>query len=207
MKKRIWTILCCCFFLSIPAISFGASGWYGSINAGMGIVPDGDIDVTIVGEGSGTGELSYDAGFTLGGAIGYMMEQFRVEGEISYQANDIDNISGPGGSESLNGDVSALTFLANGYLDLATGGPLTPYITAGIGYSNVEADIEGGSDDDNLFTYQLGVGLGYAMSETVTLDLRYRYLGFEDYEYSDAEGSLSAEISSHNITAGLRFVF
>ena len=216
MKKRICTILCCCFFLAIPAISFGASGWYGSVNAGLAIMPDGDIDVTVdipdFIVGSGTAELAYDTGFTFGGAVGYMMENFRVEGEISYQTNDFDNISGPGGSFPVDGDISALTFLVNGYLDFDTGGPMTPYITAGIGYSNVEASIEGGSEDDNVFTYQLGVGLGYAMSETVTLDLRYRYLGAEDFEYSEVEpglgsASIDVEIASHNITAGLRFAF
>jgi len=136
------------------------------------------------------------------------MEKFRFEGEVSYQKNDMDKISGPGGSLSVNGDVSALTFLVNGYIDFTNDTPWSSYITAGIGYSKVEADIEGESDDDNLFTYQLGIGIGYAISEKMTIDLRYRYLGFEDYEYSEVGvGSLSAEISSHNITAGLRFAF
>jgi opacity protein-like surface antigen len=145
---------------------------------------------------------------SIGGAVGYMMEKFRVEGELSYQTSDIDSMSGPGGSVSFNGDISALTFLVNGYIDFATGGSWTPYLTAGIGYSKVEADIESVSDDDNLLAYQLGFGIGYAMSETVTLDLRYRYLGFDDYEYSEVGvGSLSVEASSHNLTAGLRFAF
>ena len=207
MKKIVFGLIGC-FFLALPAVCLGATGWYGGVNAGLAIVPDGDLDLSIPGLGSGTAELSYDSGFTVGGAAGYMMEKFRFEGEVSYQTNDIDSLSAVGESISVNGDVSALTFLANGYFDFATGGPLTPYITAGIGYSNVEIDIEGESDDDNLFTYHLGVGVGYAMSEQVTLDLRYRYLGFEDYEYSESGvGSLSAEVSSHNITAGLRFAF
>ena len=213
MKKIVFGLFIC-FFLALPAISFGATGWYGSVNAGVGIVPDSDIDETAAGLGTISAELSYDTGYTVGGAVGYMMEKFRGEGEISYQANDMDSISIPSlGSISVNGDVSALTFLVNGYLDFATGGPLTPYITAGLGYSKVEADMEGESEDDNLFTYQLGVGVGYAMSETLTLDLRYRYLGFEDFESSYYEPSLgttvteTVEISSHNITAGLRFAF
>jgi OOP family OmpA-OmpF porin len=207
MKKIVFGLIGC-FFLTVPALSFGATGWYGSVNAGVGIVPDGDLSLTIPGFGSETAELSYDTGFTVGGAVGYMMENFRVEGEISYQTNDMDSLSAYGVSIPFDGDISALTFLVNGYMDFATGGPLTPYITGGLGYSNVDATIEGESNDDNLFTYQLGVGVGYAMSERMTLDLRYRYLGFEDYEYSEAGiGSLSAEVSSHNITAGLRFAF
>jgi len=212
--KKIVFILVLSFFLVLPAISFGATGWYGSLNAGVGMAPDSDIDETAPGLGTISGELSYDTGYTVGGAVGYMMEKFRGEGEISYQANDMDSISIPGlGSASVNGDVSVLTFLVNGYLDFATGGPLTPYITAGIGYSKVDADIEGESEDDNLFTYQLGAGIGYAMSEALTLDLRYRYLGFQDFESSYYEPSLgtnvkdTVKISSHNITVGLRFAF
>ena len=207
MKKIVFGLIGC-FFLALPAVSLGATGWYGSVNAGLAIMPDSDFDVNIVGFGSGTADLSYDTGFIIGGAVGYMKEKFRFEGELSYQTSDMDSLSGPGGSVSINGDLSALTFLVNGYFDFATGGPLTPYITAGIGYSSVDVDFEGASDDDNLLTYQLGFGVGYAMSETVTLDLRYRYLGFDDYEYSEVGvGSLSVEASSHNLTAGLRFAF
>ena len=48
------------------------------------------------------------------------------------------------------------------------------------------------------------------MSENVTLDLRYHYLGAEDFETSESvpgfgSGSLKPEVSSHNIAAGLRF--
>jgi len=60
--KKIVSVLIGCFFLTLPAISFGASGWYGSVNAGLGIVSDSDIDVTITGLGSGSGKLSYDTG-------------------------------------------------------------------------------------------------------------------------------------------------
>ena len=206
MKKIIFCTTAC-LFLAVPTISFGASGNYASINAGVAIVPDSDLDVTIYGLGSATEELSYDSGFTIGGAVGYMVENFRFEGELSYQTNDMDSLSAFGLSGPVNGDISVLTFLVNGYFDFATGGPLVPYVTAGIGYSNFDVEMDGDSEDDNLFTYQFGLGVGYAINEKVTLDLRYRYLGFEDYEYSDATGRLSADISSHNITAGLRFAF
>lgn len=202
MKKGILGLVFC-FLLVFPALSLAATGWYGSVNAGVAFVPDSDVDFTFSDMGSGTGELSYDTGYTVGGALGYMMDQFRVEGEVSYQSSGIDIFSAYGESESVSGDITALTFLVNGYFDFATGGPWTPYITAGLGYSNVEVD----SDDDNLFTYQLGVGIGYAMNEKITWDLRYRYLGFEDYEYSEWGDSVSVEASSHNITLGVRFAF
>jgi opacity protein-like surface antigen len=216
--KKIVFVLIVCFLLALPAVCLGATGWYGGVNAGLAAMPDGvnyfhpfphsNLPEQFVFALTTIPLPTYDHGFTVGGAVGYMMEKFRFEGELSYQTNDMDSLPGPGGSLSLNCDVSVLTLLTNGYFDFSTGGPLTPYITVGLGYSNVEIVIEGESYDDNLFTYQLGIGVGYAMTEQITLDLRYRYLGFEDYEYSESGvGSLSAEVSSHNITAGLRFAF
>jgi len=210
--KKIVLILVLSFFLVLPAVSFGATGWYGGANVGVAMMSDSNLDMTLSGFPPLSAELSYDTGYTVGGAVGYMMEKFRVEGELSYQKNDIDSLSAYGQSESLNGDISAFTFLANGYFDFATGGPLTPYITAGIGYSKVEVDFEGETEDDNLFTYQIGVGVGYAMSDATTLDLRYRYLGAQDFESSDYDpnlgfGKISAEVASHNITVGFRFAF
>ena len=160
--KKLMTSLILCGLLVFPAMSFGASNWYGSVNAGVAIMPDSDVDADIVGEGSFSADLEYDTGFVIGGAVGYKMDKFRIEGAITYQQNDIDKLSAGGESESLSGDISTLAFILNGYLDFPTESPFTPYITAGAGYAKVEADIEGGSDDDNLFIYQIGVGVGYA---------------------------------------------
>jgi opacity protein-like surface antigen len=99
--------------------------------------------------------------------------------------------------------------LKDGYFDFPPEGtPLNLYITAGIGYAKVEADIEGSTDDDNLFIYQIGIGSGYALSESVTLDLRYSYMGGQDYKYSEAgEGSFEASVGSHHFTVGIRKAF
>ena len=53
MKKRVLGIICCCFFLALPALCLGAgSGWYGSINAGVGFLSDSDVDVDGVFDGT-----------------------------------------------------------------------------------------------------------------------------------------------------------
>ena len=83
-----------------------------------------------------------------------------------------------------------------------------PYITAGIGAARVEFEMTDSPDyDDTVFAYQVGIGAGFAVSETVTLDCRYRYLGAEDAEFSYQLGDLEVEMASHNITLGLRMAF
>ena len=84
MKKYLGILTCCCFLLAFPALSLAASGWYGSINIGGAWLADQDWDM----DGEFLGEAEWDTGYTVGAALGYMMDAFRVEGEIAYQTND-----------------------------------------------------------------------------------------------------------------------
>lgn len=212
MNKRLITIMCCCFFLGLPAISLGglgAPGMYGSFNAGVAMPADGSMTIP----GVGSAELEYDTSFTLGGAIGYRTGDYRLEGEVAYQNNEVDrieNISLPAdvdGTILSSMEASVLTFLLNGYVDFYNGSAFTPFFTAGFGFARIDGEmtVDGVSDDEDdiVFAYQLGVGAGYAVTETVTLDCKYRYLGTIDPNFGDVE----IEVASHNITAGIRVAF
>jgi opacity protein-like surface antigen len=210
MKKNIVGSVCGFFLLALPVFSFAASGFYGSVNAGVSMATDSDVSWVEDGS-SGTETWEYDTGYIVSGAVGYMIEKYRVEGEVIYQANDVDTVDGFSISP-ISIDTNALSFLVNGYLDFDTGSIMTPYITAGIRASRVEADIMGLLEfDDTVLGYQLGVGVGFAMSEAVSLDFRYRYLGAAEAEFNyNVEGSTvrsEVDIASHNITAGLTMAF
>ena len=201
MKKDAIGTICCCLFLAIPALCFGAGGntWYGSANAGVAIATDSDLKVT----GSPTVKMEYDTGYTVGGAVGYMLERFRIEGEISYQANDVDKIDGLS-LDPLSAEAIALTLLVNGYWHFYTGSGFIPYITAGLGATNIQFEMTNEPDeDDTVFAYQLGLGVWFRLSETVALDCRYRYQGAADAEFTDAE----IGVASNNITIGLVVAF
>jgi opacity protein-like surface antigen len=60
-------------------------------------------------------------------------------------------------------------------------------------------------EDDTVFAYQLGVGTGYAVTETVTLDCKYRYLRTEDFSIEG--GDVEVASPSHSITVGIRVAF
>jgi len=198
-----------CFFLLLPTISFGASGMYGSFNAGVTMPRDDDIT-----NGSTWFELEYDPGFTVGGAIGYKIKDYRLEGEVAYQNNEIDrieNMSLPvdiGDGEILSSmEASLLTFLLNGYIDFENGTAYTPFFTAGFGFARIDGEmtVEGVTDDedDTVLAFQLGVGVEYAMTDTVTLDCKYRYLYTDDFDFEDVE----LGVTSHNIIVGIRVAF
>ncbi len=60
------------------------------------------------------GNISFDPGWNITGALGYDMGMFRVEGEIGYRMIDVDEVTIGGVLFPADGDVTALTFMANG---------------------------------------------------------------------------------------------
>jgi len=96
-------------------------------------------------------------------------------------------------------DGYALSFLANGYVDLGTYVGLTPYVGAGLGYTYVNwdtlsdstfcvggtcpaipfAQTTHGGDDSWRFTYALMAGVAYDIDQDLKLDVGYRYRHIE----------------------------
>jgi opacity protein-like surface antigen len=197
MKKKALLVVVVSLFVASPVM--GGNVWYGSVNAGSALMTDSDLKVT----GVPTVKIEYDTGYTVGGAVGYMMDSFRIEGEVSYQANDVDKVDGLS-LDPLSAEASALTFLANGYWHFLAGSRFVPYVTAGIGVTNIQFEMTDELDeDDTVWAYQLGVGVWFKLSETLALDCRYRYMGAANAEFTDAE----IEMASNNITIGLALAF
>ncbi len=196
-------------------------GFYGSIHGGYVDADDHEFDfnpATAV-------DTELDAGYGIGGAIGYDFGPvadehvgFRIEGEITYRENDVDthNVQALGGAQPAStGDVSALSYMANGYVDLHTGTRLTPYLGAGIGMATVDFNGYGIQavpdvldDDETVFAYQAIVGLSVGLTERVSLTGDYRYFATDDIEINTAANNATeTEYDSHNLMVGLRVKF
>ena len=217
MNKKIITIICCCFFLVLPAVSLGgqgATGMYGSFNAGVAIPADGSMTIP----GLVSAELEYDTSFTVGGALGYRLGEtgdYRLEGEVAYQNNEVDRIANISLPVDVDGAIlnsmedSVLTFLLNVYIDFNYGSAFSWFVTAGAGFARIDGEmtVDGVNydEDDTVFAYQFGVGAGYAVTETVTLDCKYRYLRTEDFNIEGGEVEVARP--NHSITAGIRVAF
>ena len=209
MKKNLLIIFVfvLAFHLSTPVYS--AEGLYVSGNFGFAMASDSDLtDSTVPGV---TVNTEFDTGPALGAALGYDFNKFRVEGEISYQKNDVSQIGSQGVLLNNTGEAVAFSFLINGYYDFINSSAFTPYISAGLGFAQVEFNnldisglgFSGSNNDDTVFAYQLGIGIGYAVTEKVTIDVRYRYLDTEDSEYDTTK----AEFASNNVLFGMRINF
>ncbi len=194
--------------------------WYASVNAGVTLLDDADFTDTFAA-GSATGSIDFDPGFGLSGAAGYSWGNFRLEGEISYRKNgldevQVDTLSVAGvlftslGTFDIDGDTTALGFMANGWYDVDTGTPWVPFLGAGLGVARLNIDIESIAgvattydESDNVFAYQAGAGVGYKVTPTTTVSLSYRFFGTADPEFDDGVDKVDTEYSSHNIMVGI----
>jgi len=207
MKKYTGAFLYCTFALLLAGAANADGGFYLGGNAG--IAYGSDIDGKSPAS-SFTNKL--DPGLSLGLEAGYGFETLRLEGELIHQKLGYDKIQAPTGAYvPASGDMIGLSFLLNGYYDFAKESTLAPFVGVGLGLSKVEVDdlhAQGWTSklsvDDTVFTYQISAGVGYALTETVTIDGRYRYLATSDPEF---EGDVVYEFASHSVLIGIRFAF
>ncbi len=213
MSKRLsffgLLILLTTVWVSSSAIADTKDGWYVSGGAGVAVVSDLDWNTA-----TSSGDSELDAGYVVQAAVGYKFGMPRVEAEVSYQKNDYDKYKIGGTTTSAGGDVSALNLMVNGYVDIANESSFTPFVFCGLGISNVEAELTNGgttifNDDDTVFAYQVGVGVGMDVAPQFMIDLRYAYFGTSDPDLTDPTGATQyeTEFSSHNVTLGLRYSF
>ena len=196
------------------------SGWY--LRGDVGYVFDKNIDgvdytftdpVSLLEESASFTSASIDTDFTWGGGFGYRFtDYFRADATVDGFRADFNGSTASdetcGGlpnddttcrSEN-SSEVSAVSVMANGYVDLGTYVGFTPYVGAGAGFSYLSWDdlndttycVDGGVDvcvppgatvgstshaGENgwRFTYALMAGVAYDISKNFKLDVGYKY--------------------------------
>ena len=205
MKKLFVVVLAGVFSLGLAKVSWAAG--YIAGNVGMVHVEDSEInDPDLSAMGILGAEISFDNGVGATLASGVTTDILRFEGEFSYRKNDMDeiSISAPvSGSIPVNGEVEAMSLLANVYKDIDTGSAIKPFLGLGIGFSRVDGDMEGDSESDTVFAYQVILGTGIAMNESTSIDISYRYFATSDPEFD----TTTVEYATHNFMLGVRFAF
>ena len=182
---------------------------YGGAWAGVFSVASNDMDKSGVDV-----DLDYDTGYAGALLIGYDFGTFRLDLEGSYRTADVDKIEINGTKAgSANGDIEIKAVLLNGYYDFVTGGNMSPYVGAGLGWAKVSyesVDANFGKlvdDDDTVLAGQLSAGVLFALNKSVVLDIGYRFLATEKPDLSTSLGNVDAKIISHTVIAGLQFNF
>jgi len=132
------------------------------------------------------------------------------------------------------------TYFVNGYYGYNATDKIKPYIGAGIGASNVKSNLSWLQEVDadtmyfvkesqsNMdFAYHFDVGVAYSITDSVTLDLGYRYSNLGTFEVTaknmasnayitqafgldEIIGGISemkADLTSHEVMLGVRYTF
>lgn len=177
-------------------------------------------------------DLAMKNGFGFAAAAGYGADVgLRGELEIGHRSVDFEEfdgvrVSGPAinanfdGKFPYEGNVRLWTVMANGIF-AAEIWRVRPYFGAGVGVAFAKATedaqsatvvvdgneqtigTEGGDANDTLVAYQAMLGVGYPLSEAVEVRLGYRYFATAEGEFD----GFKASFGSHNIEAGIRFLF
>ena len=222
----IGTIMVAAIVVAAPPARAAEGDWYASLYGGGMFLENannlGNSNTLNFHSSTNTG---YDARVAVGV---YRAPQVRVEGEIGYRRASLDRLSvdndaGLGaaagmaplsGSLSASGHVSAISAMLNAYYDYDTGSAWRPYIDAGIGAARLSMHNVAASGVpvvdafDTVFAYQLGLGLGYEVTKSLTLAVEYRYFTTLDPTFKDAAGnSFNSEFTSHNLALGVRYRF
>jgi opacity protein-like surface antigen len=187
-------------------------------------------------------DKGFDAAPLFGLGVGYSINNWLrldVTGEYRARANfhglDIGftAVPGPGGNNFWPDRYSASkfewTFLFNGYVDLGTWWNFTPFLGAGVGFTRntitnfgdinvstaVGADAHSSDASKWNFAWALYAGIGYRVTDALTLELAYRYIDLGDATTGTMIGFTGntdtpfvfRHLTSQDLKLGLRFNF
>lgn len=185
-------------FLELPAQAQTTPGSYVLGGAGLSLLEDARD------RGAANTTHEFDPGWTGLGAVGYAFANgLRLEGELGYRRNGVDN--GPG-------NASAWSLMGNALYDFNTGTRFTPYVGVGVGgarlnFNNVATGGTTVDDGDTVVAYQGLAGVGYQVTTNLSVDLGYRYFTTEKPRFSSSAGTVESDYDDHAVVLGLRYQF
>ena len=181
-------------------------------------------------------------GTAFSGVIGYRFAGgLRIEGELGYRKAGFDEITlrEPGslaallppeqrqepavleslkGTHPAEGDLSSVSLMVSLYYDIDLASGLKPYVGGGIGLSRVSmkastAGTQTTDDDDTVFAYQFGAGIGYGIGTwsgrpvIVSLDFRHHATADPTLTGSVTGTPFDIGVGGNHVGVGLRIGF
>ena len=195
---------------------------YVSVFAGGSFASDTDAAL----EGVDFYKFDTEIGVTFGGALGLQINNWsRVELELSHSSYSVDQVSASGQNWgptptaiSNTGNVNATYVFANAWFDIKNQSQFTPYIGGGLGVGFFEAGEFGSlaflpgteiNAKNTEFAFQLGAGLKVDLTDSIAVDVGYRFKNISDvsFDFSSNDSDANGRFSSHNIQVGVAYAF
>jgi outer membrane protein assembly factor BamD len=176
-----------------------ADRWEARVGAAASLSTDVDF------EGGTTASIDSGTGFT-GGVAYHFNDRLSAGASLTWDSKDYDAViagQDPGESFEASGSIDTMSLMIDGAYNFLSG-PLTPFVTAGIGWSWVDTNVVNAPPDivcwwhpwygyvctgssntktiDGL-AYEVGVGLRWDFSESLAVDGVYR-MRWVDYQYA-----------------------
>ena len=202
MKKLL------CIALLVPSVAFAAAGkqassegYYGRFDLGMDIRKDNKL-----------GEVNIKDNKTpvFGMGVGYQFNEY-FSSDLNLQFRALETINKEDKSDKLKNKTT--TLMLNGNAQLPTGTIFTPYVTAGIGYSNVskaETKLSAGPGSISVseknkaaFAWNTGFGVKTKLQDNISLDLGYKFVNAGKISQEILGDKKSSKIQAHELTAGV----
>ncbi|WP_420961285.1 outer membrane protein [Brucella sp. IR073] len=160
--------------------------------------------------------------FLAGGGIGYQVtDYFRTDltADYMFRSKFEGGSCSPAGCSDDRSKLSALSILANAYVDLGNFNGFTPYVGAGIGGTRVKwddlVDHKNGTTQEGAanwrFTYALMAGVAFDLTQNLKLDAGYRYRHVNGGKMFDGGQWIGDGhddgLNIHDVRVGLRYQF
>lgn len=152
--------------------------------------------------------------FLIGGGVGYQVtDYFRTDLTLDYMTRSKFT------SQRDESHLSALSLLANAYVDLGNFNGFTPYVGAGIGGTRVKwSDVVDTTNNGILpgeanwrFTWALMAGASYDLTDSLKLDAGYRFRRVEGGQMFGSNHGVAdgydRGFDIHDVRVGLRYQF
>lgn len=208
---------------SFSGLANANDGIYASIKAGIAHTEFKDSTYKALGETSNN-RSKYETVYpSIYAAAGYDFSAIspvdaRIELEYNYKdKTDFNPTLANKALNRINNELTSQSLMLNGYYDIKNSTKFTPYVNAGVGFTHlknqqtVKADNHSSSDSDNHFTWSAGVGVAYAVSQDVALDLSYRYVDAGKFKFDNTLGLNKTEtdvkLRSNEYLLGIRYNF
>lgn len=215
--KRLKYLMC----MPLLLLALCGPAW----SAHQGVYLGASYGMTLLSEAEakdalGTFNLDFEPGQVAALALGYdldpqgLLGDGRLELEYARRSNALEEVDFLEGKVDGDGDLRAESLLLNTWGVYRGFRGWVPYLGAGIGAARLTADdlkVFGqplADDDKVVFAYQLGIGVDFPLTQSLSLDLGYRFFGTARPEFTAADGSkFKTRYLSHSALLGLRFGF
>ncbi len=229
MKKLSMILAILAVSLMLTGVAFAENGgFYGSIKAGGSFLDATKSTSTNSTDATGSSsKFKDDSGYALGAAVGYnwMDMDMPIRTELEYMYHSDFKFQAEDSNSTLTDKINLQTLMLNAYWDFYNSTAFTPYINGGVGFAWVKEKFSTTAGtaaltapDDHTttnFAFNLGAGVGWSITDSVIMDLAYRYNHYGNGKKVTAGLATEAvrktsqvkNISTHDVLLGLRYQY